>query len=181
MISLLAYLASNYFATGRVTPRSGNDHPIAAPYGLFETADRPIAVAPNDDVFFGRLMDALDLSPLKDDPDFASNHLRVENRERLNAAVIERLATADADTWVEQLNAAGIPCSHIYDVAGVFNDPQVQSQDMQMTITHPIHGDMEVLGFPIKFATAPCDVRMPAPDLGEHTAELLAELYPSGD
>ena len=61
MVSLLAYVASNYFATGRVTPRSGNDHPIAAPYGLFETADDPIAIAPNDDVFFGRLMDALDL------------------------------------------------------------------------------------------------------------------------
>lgn len=181
MISLLAYLASNYFATGRVTPRSGNDHPIAAPYGLFATADKPIAVAPNDDVFFGRLMDALDLAHLKDDPDFASNHLRVENRERLNAAVLERLATADADTWVTRLNAAGIPCSHIYDVAGVFNDPQVQSQQMQMTVTHPAYGDMEILGFPIKFTEAPCEVRLPPPDLGEHTAELLAELYPSGD
>lgn len=181
MISLLAYLASNYFATGRVTPRSGNDHPIAAPYGLFATADRPIAVAPNDDVFFGRLMDALDLSPLKADPDFASNHLRVENRDRLNAAVLARLATAGADYWVEHLNAAGIPCSHIYDVAGVFNDPQVKSQDMRLTIQHPVHGDMEVLGFPIKFASAPCEIRMPPPDLGEHTAELLAELYPFGD
>jgi len=91
------------------------------------------------------------------------------------------LAAADANSWVEHLNAAGIPCSHIYDVARVFNDPQVQSQNMQMTVTHPKHGDMEVLGFPIKFAAAPCDVRMPPPDLGEHTSELLAELYPSGD
>lgn len=176
MISLMAYLASNYFATGRVTPRSGNDHPIAAPYGLFETADDPIAVAPNDDVFFGRLMDALDLSDLKAEPDFASNHLRVENRDRLNAYVLAKLATAGAAHWVETLNKAGVPCCPVNDVAGVFNDPQVQSQNMSMDITHPKHGEMTVLGFPMKFRDAPCDVRTHPPDLGEHTGEILAEL-----
>lgn len=176
MISLLAYLGGNYFASGRVTPRAGNDHPIAAPYGLFETADDPIAVAPNDDVFFGRLMDALDLSELKSEPDFASNHLRVANRERLNKAVLDRLATAGADYWIEKINAGGVPCSRVNDVAGVFADPQVQSQNMAMEIEHPAHGAMKVLGFPIKFREAPCEVRTHPPDLGEHTEEVLAEL-----
>lgn len=176
MISLLAYLASNYFASGSVTPRSGNDHPIAAPYGLFETADDPIAVAPNDDVFFGRLMDALDLSHLKDKPEFGSNHLRVGNRDVLNAHVLTRLATAGAAHWVETLNAAGVPCCRVNDVAGVFADPQVQSQDMALEIQHPKHGPMTVLGFPMKFREAPCQVRVYPPDLGEHTAEILAEL-----
>ena len=176
MISLLAYLASNYFASGRVTPRSGNDHPIAAPYGLFETADDPIAVAPNDDAFFGRLMDALDLPAMKSDPDFASNHLRVANRERLNRAVLDRLATAGAAHWIEKLNAAGVPCSRVNDVAGVFADPQVQSQEMALEIEHPAHGPMTVLGFPMKFREAPCEVRTHPPDLGEHTDEILAEL-----
>ncbi|MEK9906122.1 MAG: CoA transferase, partial [Rhodospirillales bacterium] len=160
MISLLAYLASNYFATGRITPRSGNDHPIAAPYGLFETADSPIAVAPNDDVFFGRLMDALDLSNLKSDPNFASNHLRVANRDRLNAFVLSRLVTNKADYWVEKLNKAGVPCSHVYDIDGVFSDPQVQSQEMAMPLEHPKHGEIKVLGFPMKFQNAPCIIRL---------------------
>ncbi len=176
MISLLAYLASNYFASGRVTPRSGNDHPIAAPYGLFETADDPIAVAPNDDVFFGRLMDALDLSHLKSDPDFASNHLRVENRARLNAAVLAKLARAGAAHWVEALNAAGVPCCRVNDVAGVFADPQVQAQEMALDIAHPRHGTLTVLGFPMKFREAQCTVRTHPPDLGEHTEAVLAEL-----
>jgi len=176
MISLLAYLASNYFASGRVTPRSGNDHPIAAPYGLFETADDPIAVAPNDDVFFGRLMDALGLPHLKSDPDYASNHLRVANRDRLNAAVLARLATRGADHWVETLNAAGVPCCRVNDVAGVFADPQVQSQEMALRLDHPAHGEVTVLGFPMKFQAAPCAVRRHPPDLGEHTAEVLREL-----
>lgn len=176
MISLLAYLASNYFASERVTPRSGNDHPIAAPYGLFETADDPIAVAPNDDVFFGRLMDALDLPDAKADPDFQSNHLRVANRGRLNAMVLARLATAGADHWVETLNAAGVPCCRVNDVAGVFADPQVQSQEMRLELQHPSHGQISVLGFPMKFAEAPCRINRHPPDLGEHTAEVLKEL-----
>ncbi|WP_204319794.1 CoA transferase, partial [Klebsiella pneumoniae] len=85
MISLLAYVASHYFATGEVLPRTGNDHPIASPYGLFRTRDGQIAIAPSDNTFFGRLMDALDLSALKTDADFADNQLRVRHRARLNA------------------------------------------------------------------------------------------------
>lgn len=176
MISLQAYLASNYFASGQVTPRTGNDHPIAAPYGLFDTADDPIAVAPNDNVFFGRLMDALDLPELKSDPDLQSNHQRVANRERLNKAVVNRLATAGAAHWIEKLNASGVPCSRVNDVASLFADPQVQSQEMALEIEHPAHGSMTVLGFPMKFREAPCVVRTHPPDLGEHTDEILAEL-----
>ena len=176
MISLLAYLASNYFASGRITPRSGNDHPIAAPYGLFETADTPIAVAPNDDVFFGRLMDALELSDLKTDPEFANNHLRVENRDRLNAFVLGRLTTNTANYWVEKLNDAGVPCSHVYDINGVFLDPQVQSQEMSMPLQHPKYGEIKVLGFPMKFKNAPCQIRFHPPDLGENTADILNEV-----
>lgn len=176
MVSLLAYVASNYFASGRATPRSGNDHPIAAPYGLFETADDPIAIAPNDNVFFGRLMDALELTALKDDPDFQNNDLRVANRDRLNAAVRARTETASAAHWVETLNAAGVPCCRVNDVAGVFDDPQVRSQEMALEIEHPQHGPMTVLGYPMKFRNAPCETRAHPPDLGEHTEAILTEL-----
>lgn len=176
MVSLLAYLAANYFATGRVTQRSGNDHPIAAPYGLFATADDPIAVAPNDDVFFGRLMDALDLPALKTSPEFRTNHLRVANRDRLNSAVTARLATGGAAHWVEALNAAGVPCARVNDVAGVFADPQIRSQEMAVEIDHPRLGPITVLGYPMKFRDAPCRAGRHPPDLGEHTREILAEL-----
>ncbi|MEQ1611369.1 MAG: CoA transferase [Hyphomicrobiaceae bacterium] len=176
MVSLLAYLASNYFATGEIPVRSGNDHPIAAPYGLFKTRDEPIAVAPNDDVFFGRLMDALGLSHLKADPEFASNPLRVKNRARLNAAVEAVLVQNTQAHWIELINGAGIPCGPVHGLAGVFDDPQIKHQQMALDIPHPGHGTVRVLGFPMKFAEAPCQVRYPAPDLGQHTAEVLAEV-----
>lgn len=176
MVSLLAYLASNYFATGEIPVRTGNDHPIAAPYGLFKTKTEAIAVAPNDDVFFGRLMDALGLSHLKADPDFASNPLRVKNRARLNAAVEGVLVQNTAEYWIALINGAGIPCGPVHSLAGVFEDPQIKHQQMAIDVPHPGHGTVRMLGFPMKFAQAPCEVRHPAPDLGQHTNEVLAEL-----
>lgn len=176
MISLLAYIASHYFATGEVLPRTGNDHPISSPYGLFQTKDEPIAVAPSDDAFFGRLMRALELPHVAADPDFATAHLRVQHRERLNAIVEGMLRTDTATHWIDVLNAAGVPCGPVYDVAGVFSDPQVTSQEMAIDVEHPGHGPVRMLGFPMKFARSPCEIRRPAPDLDQHTAEILAEL-----
>ncbi len=176
MISLLAYIASHYFATGEVLPRTGNDHPISSPYGLFRTRDGEIAIAPSDNTFFGRLMDALGLSEAKDNPDFADNPRRVRHRARLNAMVEEKLRQQDSDYWVSALNAAGVPCGPVYGVDGVFADPQVQSQDMSIEVDHPGHGTVRMVGFPIKFADAPCEVARPAPDLGQHTRDILAEI-----
>lgn len=176
MVSLLSYIATNYFASGVVPPRSGNDHPIAAPYGLFPTRDGRIALAPPDDVFFGRLMDVLGCPELKDDPLYRTQPDRVANRERINAIVGGKLALNTTDHWVETLNAAGVPCGPVHGVADVFQDPQILAQEMVMKVEHPGRGLVQMLGFPMKFADAPCTVRMPAPDLGQHSHEVLAEL-----
>ncbi|MFC7398455.1 CaiB/BaiF CoA transferase family protein [Chelatococcus sp. GCM10030263] len=179
MVSLLAYVASHYFATGEVLPRSGNDHPISAPYGLFRARDGDIAIAPSDDTFFGRLMDALELGEHKSDPDFANNMLRVKHRTRLNALVSAKLAERDCDHWIALLNKAGVPCGPVYSVDGVFADPQMQSQNMAIDVEHPGHGTVRMLGFPIRLSQSPCRVRYPAPQLGEHNAEVFAEIGPT--
>ncbi len=181
MVSMLSYIATNYFATGITPPRSGNDHPIAAPYGLFPTRDSRIALAPPDDAFFGRLMDVLGCPELKDDPQYRTQTARVANRERINAIVGGKLALHTTDHWVETLNAAGVPSGPVHAVADVFKDPQIQAQNMTMEVEQPGHGTVQMLGFPMKFANTPCTVRRPAPDLGQHSDEVLAELGFSAD
>jgi len=176
LISLLAYIATNYFATGVVPPRAGNDHPIAAPYGLFATRDGHVALAPPDDSFFGRLMDALGVPELKDDPLFRTQSVRVTNRARINAIVGGKLVLRTTEHWVMTLNAAGVPCGPVCGVDEVFADPQVQTQRMVLEVQQPGHGLVRMLGFPMKFSETPCNVRRPAPELSEHTAEVLAEL-----
>ena len=176
MVSLLAYIATNYFASGIVPPRSGNDHPISAPYGLFPTRDGRIALAPPDDNFFGRLADVLGCPELKDDPLYRTQIARVANRERINAIVGGKLAANTTEYWVKTLNAAGVPSGPVHGIADVFEDPQILAQNMVMDVEHPGHGTVRMLGFPMKFADAACSVRRPAPDLGQHSDEVLAEL-----
>lgn len=175
-ISLLGFLAANYFATGAAPARTGNDHAIVAPYGLFHAEDGEIAVAPSQEESYQRLIDALDLPELRGDPRFLTNDLRVANRVAINAAIEARLKTGTAAHWIEKLNAAGVPCDRVMTLSEVFADPQVQEQQMAMTVDHPGHGPVTMLGFPLKFAAAPCRVRRPAPDLGADSAAVLGEL-----
>jgi crotonobetainyl-CoA:carnitine CoA-transferase CaiB-like acyl-CoA transferase len=176
LVSMLSYIATNYFASGVVPPRSGNDHPIAAPYGLFPTRDGELAIAPPDDVFFGRLVDAIGLPELKTDPLYASQPARVANRARINALVGGKLAANSTAHWVEALNAAGVPCGPVNTVEQVFQDPQILAQEMVIDVEHPNHGSVRMLGFPMKLSETPCRVRLPAPDLGQHADAILAEL-----
>lgn len=182
LVSLLAYIATNTFATGTPPPRSGNDHPIAAPYGLFPTRDGQIALAPPDDAFFGRLADVLGMPALKDDPLYRTQTARVANRARINAIVGGALAAHPTAHWVEILNKAGVPCGPVLGVAEVFQDPQILAQEMVMDVPHPGLGLVRMLGFPMKLSETPCQVRRTAPALGEHGQEVLVELgYPEAE
>jgi CoA:oxalate CoA-transferase len=176
MVSMLSYIATTYFASGSVPPRSGNDHPIAAPYGLFPTRDGQIALAPADNTFFGRLADAIGLPELKTDPLYATNATRVANRARINAIVGGRLASETTAYWVETLNKAGVPSGPVNGVAEALSDPQITAQEMVLTVPHPGHGALNLLGFPMKFSQTPCRIRRTAPGLGEHTAEILEQI-----
>jgi crotonobetainyl-CoA:carnitine CoA-transferase CaiB-like acyl-CoA transferase len=181
LISLLAYLAANHFATGEEPRRTGNDHPIVAPYGMFRTADGEVALAPSQEQSYQRLIDALGLPELREDPRFLTNDLRVANREAINEAVEARLRTNTTEYWIEKLNTAGVPCGRVLGLAETFADPQVLDQQMVLSQEHPGHGAVKMLGFPIKFAEAPCRLRRPAPEIGADTAAVLAEFGYSAD
>ena len=176
MTSMLAFLATNYFANGQLPQRTGNDHALASPYGLFEASDGQIAVAPSNDSFYFKLLAALDLQHLKDRPEFANNTMRFENRTAINGEINARTRLMPVAHWIDVINRAGVPCGRVLNVAEVFADPQTQHQQMRVTIDHPQHGALDVLGFPIKFTQAPCTMHRPPPDLGGDTDEILREL-----
>ena len=181
LISLLAYLAANHLATGAEPRRTGNDHPIVSPYGMFRTADGEVALAPSQEQSYQRLVDALGMPELRRDPRFLTNDLRVVHRAAINEAIEARLRTAATAYWIEKLNAAGIPCGRVLGLGEVFSDPQVLDQEMVLSQQHPGHGTVKMLGFPIKFAEAPCSLRRPAPEVGADTEAVLQEFGYSGD
>jgi len=176
MISLLGFFAANHFATGEEPGRTGNDHPIVCPYGMFRTRDGEVALAPSQEQSYQRLVDALGMPELRDNPAFATNDLRLKNRAAMNGAVEARLRTETTAYWIEALNAAGVPCGRVMGLAEMFADPQVADQQMVLTQHHPGHGEVKMLGFPIKFTEAPCALRRPAPEVGGDTEEVLAGL-----
>jgi crotonobetainyl-CoA:carnitine CoA-transferase CaiB-like acyl-CoA transferase len=181
MIANHAFLAAHYFGTGQQPRRTGNDHALVAPYGLFDAQDGQVAIAPSNDTVYLKLLEALGLSHLRDHPLFRTNADRFERRTEINALINAQIGKQPIEHWVEVLNAAGVPCGRVMSLPEVFADPQVRHQQMQVTIEHPVHGKLDVLGFPIKFTDDPCRVHRPPPTLGSDTDAILGELGYSTD
>jgi len=175
MVSMLAYLASEYFSTGRSPERNGNDHPIAAPYGLFRANDGDIAIAPATPEILSRFMRELDLAEVLDRPDMKAAEQRRAARPELNALINERLSTNTQEHWIERLNRVGVPCGKVLSVGEALEDPQMRAQDMVIEVDHGPRGVVRMVGFPVKLSDTPARLRYPSPELGAHTDEVLAE------
>ena len=176
LVSMMAYLSAEYFATGEIPQRTGNYHPIVSPYGLFQASDGMVAVAPSTDTFVRRFLRALVLEHLLDDVRFQTNEDRMTNRDVLADIINEVTSLRIVDHWIEVINDAGCPCGRVMNLAEVFSDPQVLSQEMVLDQVHPGHGTVRMTGFPVKLSHTPAKLRRPAPDLGADTEAILATL-----
>ena len=175
LISLLAYLSAETLNTGRNPTRTGNDHPIASPYGLFQASDGQIAVAPSNDTYVRRFLGAVGLEHVLEEPRFADNASRVMHRRALNALIDERTSGASVEHWIAVINRAGCPCGRVLALAEVFTDPQVLAQEMVIEWHRQGQTPVRMTGFPVKLSDTPCALRRPPPQLGEHTAEVIGD------
>lgn len=175
LIAMMGYLAAEFFATDRVPARTGNDHPMLYPYGLFKASDGEVAIAPSNDTMVERFLGALDRLDLLDDERFADNARRMANRDALREILNGIIQTRRVDEWIEHLNRAGVPCGRVHDLRETFADPQVRAQEMRLELEQD-SGTVPVTGFPVKLREAPAVLCHPVPRLGEHTRLLLGEL-----
>ena len=176
-VSWLANVASNYLVGGKMPRRLGTAHPNSVPYQVFPTADGFIIIAANNDGQFERFCRAAGTPELLEDPDFASNALRVRSRDRLISMIEAVTRTRRTDAWMEALESAGVPCAPVNTIDRVFADPQVEARGMQIRMPHPLAGeDVRLVGSPIRLSGTPVSYRRAPPTLGEHTDEVLAEV-----
>lgn len=175
LMSMLAYLSAQTLNAGTNPTRTGNDHPIASPYGLFEASDGQIAVAPSNDTYVLRFLQSLGLQALLDDTDFADNKARVRNRRAINELINVKTRKQSVEYWIEQINAGGCPCGRIMELTEVFRDPQVIAQQMVIDTLPVGRQNIRVTGFPVKLSDTPCELRFPAPELGQHSHEFGIE------
>src|SRR5690625_6804283 len=107
ILSFIPYLASEHLLTGELPPRTGNDHPLVAPYGLYKALDGEVAVAPSNDVVLRRFLRAVELEELLDDPRFDSNDKRFAQRDELNGMISAQMSKKRSEEHTSELQSRG--------------------------------------------------------------------------
>ncbi len=166
----------NYLLSGKLPRRLGNAHPNIVPYQLFPTSNGHVIIAVGNDSQFRRFCACAGLSACADDPRFATNPARLENRDSLVGQIRDVTQLRSTEEWLKGLEMVGVPCAPVNDLSQVFNDQQVTSRAMRISMESPDHegGNVELIGSPIKMSRTPVSYRRPPPRLGQHTDEILS-------
>jgi formyl-CoA transferase len=173
-VAWLANQASNYLVSGKVPRRMGNAHPNIVPYETFRAKDGVyLALGVGNDNQWRKFCKLAAIEPLTEDPQYATNPKRVENRKKLVPLLQEVFLRKDSGEWLQLLSEAEIPVGPINTIDRVFADPQVLARQMLVEMEHPKVGKFKVVGSPLKLSETPVEYRIPPPLLGEHTEEVL--------
>src|SRR5690606_30872077 len=163
------------FATGVAPGAMGSAHPLNAPYQAFRTRDGWFTLGAANQANWVRMLKVIGAEHLQDDDRFSSNKARMENREVLAEILNGYFARHDTAHWLAAMDAAGVPAGPVLGIDEMHTDPQTVAREMVVTTDHPVAGQVKTLGLPVKFHGTPGGVRRPAPLLGQHTREILAE------
>ncbi|MEO6986989.1 MAG: CaiB/BaiF CoA-transferase family protein [Paralcaligenes sp.] len=174
-VAMLANQNLNYMTTGVAPKRAGNAHQNLVPYQVFSAADGHLIVAVGNDSQFRAYSRVIGRPGLAEDARFMTNSNRVINREALVPMLVEAMKTQARDYWLVELEKAGVPAGPINTMDQVYDDPQVQSRGMQMSLPHSSAGQAPVGASPLRLSGSPVNYRHAAPLLGEHTEQVLRE------
>jgi crotonobetainyl-CoA:carnitine CoA-transferase CaiB-like acyl-CoA transferase len=164
------------FATGVSPGAMGSAHPLNAPYQAFRTADGWVNIGAANQKNWERLVEILGRPELGSDPRFVTNDKRMANRPALEAALNKVFETKTTDAWLAILEEGGFPAGPVLSIGEMHEDPQALAREMIVATDHPVAGRVNTLGLPVKFSATPGGIARPAPVLGQHSREVLAEL-----
>jgi formyl-CoA transferase len=176
MVGTMGFQAVRYLNGGGAPPPAGNHHPINAPYGVFKAKDGYLTLGATGEKRWRQFCELMGAEAWLDDPRFATNGGRYENRLVLAELINEKLQARTIDEWEEFFNEAGIPAGPVYAMDGALDHPQVRHREMVVERPHPVLGTISLLGLPVKLSETPGDVHRIPPSLGEHTDDILGEL-----
>ncbi|MQA82719.1 MAG: CoA transferase [Streptosporangiales bacterium] len=175
MLSALVNAGGAYAETGESPTAMGNRHPSICPYEPFPTADRPLIIAVGNDAQFAALCRCVGLPRLASESRFAHNADRVAHREELVALLRERLATRDATTWQADLDAAGVPCGPVNDLAGGMAAATALGLAPLVAL-----GSRQQVANPFEMSETPVTYRQPPPGLDDD-AHAVRQWLKGGD
>ena len=173
-VAILENAIARYAATGVAPGPLGARHPSIAPFAAYAAADGHVIIAAGNDGLFTRLCEAIGRPELIDDPRFRTNVLRADNVEALGEELEAALVQDAVAAWLSQLEAAGVPCGPMNDVAQVMADPHVRARNMVVSLDDPVMGRLEIAGNPIKISDVDDPpTRGSVPRLDEDRAAIL--------
>lgn len=173
-ISLLNYMATMHFLSGKDPYPIGNSHFVHVPYDTFKTADGYIVIAVITDNFWQNLKPVVNIDAF-DDPELDGQPGRWAARDMINKALNDVLSQNTSDFWIEKLEAARIPCAPVNKFSQALSDEQVLFRNMVIDLTHPDGSQTKGPGNPIKLSRSNEESFSACPSLGEHTDEVLAQ------
>jgi crotonobetainyl-CoA:carnitine CoA-transferase CaiB-like acyl-CoA transferase len=174
-LGLLQGTIGAYLADGTVPEPMGTAYKALLPYQTFRTKTKDLALAVGSDRLWRIFCPIMGLEEMWDDPRFATNAARVQNRVELIARLQEVFLTKPYEEWEDLLLKHGIPVGAINTIDQVVEHPQVKARDMIVESEHPVAGKVKSVGVPVKLSETPGSVREPAPLLGQHTDEVLQQ------
>lgn len=173
---MLDFQAARWLMKEEVAPQVGNEHPTSMPTNRYLTQDGAVNIAVAGNETWRRLCEALDRPDWIDCEEYKTNAERTKRRDRLNADIAAIIKTKTSSEWVDLLTSAGVPCGPIYRIDEMFNDPQVQHLRVAQPLQTVPFGDTRAMGQPVQLTRTPSHLTAAPPTLGQHTAEILAEV-----
>jgi len=178
-LSMLNYMATMFFLSGKQPPASGNSHFVHVPYDSFKTKDGHLIVAIITDGLWDRFVAIMGLTHLATEENKGQPG-RWKNRELIMADVRQLLASQCNHVWLEKLQKDGIPCAPVNTIAAALGDPHVHDRRMVVDVRHPNGQSVKQVGNPIKLSDYPDETFTPPPLLGQDTDAVLSRLLGFG-
>lgn len=175
-VASMANTFTAWFNGGFEMPRTANDHPSAAPYGVYKTSDGYLLIATFNNREFDRLAVAVGRADWTENPAYNSMGARVANRKQLAADLTEILVQNTREHWITLLNAASVSCGPINRMSDLEKDPHFIARGMEVKLPHAITGEISVAASSIKCSESAPEYRLGPPVIGQHTAEVLHEM-----
>ena len=160
-------------ATGKSPGPLGSAHPLTAPYQAFKTKDKWITVGASNQNTWLMLLKAIDRLDLQNNENFSTNYNRKKNLEQLVEILNKELIKKTSDEWLKIFDENGLPCGPINSINEMFKDPQTLAREMLIEVDNKKAGKSKAIGMPIKFSKSKTEESKGAPNLGEHTKEIM--------
>jgi len=177
MFRMMEFLITDYDQTGTIKERSPGLSGHSAPAGNFLTQDGEwVIIVTSSDKTFKRLAEVMNREDMLTDERYKTNSVRLERFDEVNGILADWVKTKTKEELQKILDENGVPMSPIYSIKDIFEDPHYQERENIVEVDHPRLGKVKIPGISPKFSETPGTIRQIAPDLGEHTEDILSNL-----